>query len=229
LTRPSATSSAAITPTDFCASFDPCPKARLADVPQLAARTGPRQRRVPRRPARRRPRIATSPAAAPSRGEIASATSVPTTPTGRQPSKPPQSIAPAPPAATPAPTRPPTSACPELAGRPRAQVKRFHITAEARPAAITAIPVLPSAVTIPPTVSATAAPRSSGPSRLNAAASSAACSGRAARVATSAAIALDASCSPFVTANASASAMASANPAFISSRRSPPAADRATR
>jgi hypothetical protein len=92
----------------------------------------------------------------------------------------------------PRPDQPPTSACPELAGRPRGHVTMFHATAAARPAAITTIPVSPSMVTMPPTVSATAVPRSSGPRRLKVAASSAACSGLAARVATSPAIAFDA-------------------------------------
>ena len=124
-------------------------------------------------------------------------------------------IALAPPAVTPAPTRPPTSACPELEGSPRALVTRFQVTAAASPATMITIPVLPDTVTIPPTVSATAAPSRSGPSRLKTAASSAACSGLAPRVVTSAAIALDASCSPLVTAKASANAIANANPGFI--------------
>lgn len=94
-------------------------------------------------------------------------------------------------------------------GSPRAQVNKFQATAAVSPAAITAT-VAPSM--IPPTVSATAAPSSSGPSRLNPAASSAACAGVAPRVATSAAIEFDASWSPFVTANARASATASAKP-----------------
>lgn len=98
--RPSATSRAAITPTDFCASLAPWPNERAADVTHPPARTGPRQRRVARRPARRSARIASSPASAPSTGDSASATSVSVSA--------PQPIA-TPPAA-PAPTSPPTSA-----------------------------------------------------------------------------------------------------------------------
>ena len=56
--RPSATSSAAITPTDFCASLAPWPNASAAEVAHSPPRTGPRQRRVARRPARRSARIA---------------------------------------------------------------------------------------------------------------------------------------------------------------------------
>ena len=61
--------------------------------------------------------------------------------------------------------------------------------------------------------SATAAPRSNGPSRLKQAAIRAAGSGRAARVATSVAIALAASCRPFVKANAMATQTARTNAA----------------
>jgi hypothetical protein len=66
--------------------------------------------------------------------------------------------------------------------------------------------------TMPPIVSATAAPTSSGPTRLKIEAITIACSGVAARVATSVAIAFDASCSPFVAAKASANAIAIASP-----------------
>ena len=68
---------------------------------------------------------------------------------------------------------------------------------------------------MPPIVSATAAPRSSGPTRLKTEAITIACSGVAARVATSVAIALDASCSPFVAAKASANTIAIASPGSI--------------
>jgi hypothetical protein len=69
-----------------------------------------------------------------------------------------------------------------------------------------------STVTIPPIVFATAAPSSRGPSRLKTDASTIACLGVAPRVATSAAIAFAASCSPFVTANAAASATVATRP-----------------
>jgi hypothetical protein len=72
-------------------------------------------------------------------------------------------------------------------------------------------PSAPPIVTMPPIALATAPPTSSGPSRLNTAASASACRGRAARVATSVAITLDASCKPFVIANANASTMAAMN------------------
>ncbi len=62
--------------------------------------------------------------------------------------------------------------------------------------------------TMPPIARATAAPTSTGPSRLKTAASASAYFGRAARVATSVATALDASCSPFVAAKANASTTA---------------------
>ena len=46
---PVATSSAAITPTDFCASLAPWPKASAADVAQLAAAHRPAPAPRPRR------------------------------------------------------------------------------------------------------------------------------------------------------------------------------------
>jgi hypothetical protein len=69
--------------------------------------------------------------------------------------------------------------------------------------------------TMPPIVSATAAPTNSGPIKLKIEAITIACSGVAARVATSVAIAFDASCSPFVVAEASANAIAIASPGSI--------------
>ena len=151
-------------------------------------------------------------------GETASADSVPSTPTGCQPSSPPQRTASRPPATSAAPTRPPTSACPELDGMPSRQVRRFQVTAAASPAPMTATPSAGATVTRPPIVSATAAPTSSGPSRLHTDAIAIACPGVAARVATRVAIALEASCSPFVTAKAIASSTASARPASIAPR-----------
>ena len=132
---------------------------------------------------------------------MASAIRIPNTPTGRQCSMPPQLTACRPPSTTAAPTSPPTSAWPELDGRPSRQVTKFQVTAAARPAPITSTVTSGGTVTSPPIVSATAAPRNSGPSRLNTDASRIACSGVAARVATKVAIAFDASWSPFVTAN----------------------------
>ena len=97
------------------------------------------------------------------------------------------------------------SACPELDGSASFHVKRFHATAASSPAPMTSTASSPPIVTIPPIVLATAAPTSSGPSMLKTAAIASACPGRAARVATSVAMALDASCSPFVPAKAKAS------------------------
>ena len=58
------------------------------------------------------------------------------------------------------------SACPELDGSPRRQVTRFHASAAASPAPITSVAADGATVTMPAMVSATAAPRSNGPSRL---------------------------------------------------------------
>ena len=69
-------------------------------------------------------------------------------------------------------------------------------------------------VTIPAIVSATARPMSSGPITLPAAARSTAGPGRAARVITSVAMELAASCRPFVAANASAMATATTSAAL---------------
>jgi small neutral amino acid transporter SnatA (MarC family) len=68
---------------------------------------------------------------------------------------------------------------------------------------------------MPPIVSATAAPTTNGPAKLKTVAITMAWRGRAARVATSAAIALAASWIPLVAANASASAIANARPTSI--------------
>jgi hypothetical protein len=87
---------------------------------------------------------------------------------------------------------------------------------------MTAIASSGGTVTIPATVFATAAPNRSGPSRLNTAATDAACSGCIARVATGAAIAFDASCRRLVSANANPSAIASVNPPVM---RSGPSVD----
>ena len=91
---------------------------------------------------------------------------------------------------------------------------RFQVTAAASPDPITSIASLESPIsTMPPIVSATAAPTTNGPRRLNAEAKTIACSGVAARVATSVAFALAASCSPLVTAHATASEIAITSPA----------------
>ena len=210
--RPSASSSAAITPIAFCASLAPWLNASAADIAHSPARTGPRQRRVARRATRRTVRVAARAASPPTSGLTASAINVPPTPTGCRPSSPPQFTASRPPANRLAPTSPPTSAWPELDGSPRRHVTRFQATAAAIPAPITSVASEGVTVTMPPMVSATAAPSSRGPRTLNTDARMIACRGVAARVATRAAIALDASCNPFVTANAAVSASATASP-----------------
>ena len=146
------------------------------------------------------------------RGAIARASSTPSTPTGVKPSRPPQFTAPVPPSRSAAPTSPPMSACPELDGIPSRQVPVFQITEAVSPAPITATVCDGGSVTMPASVSATAVPSSSGPTTLPTVASATAGPGRAARVATSAAIEFAASCRPFVSANASAARMARTRP-----------------
>ena len=68
---------------------------------------------------------------------------------------------------------------------------------------------------MPAIVAATADPTRIGPSMLKTEASAIACAGVAARVATSVAIAFDASWKPFVRANANARPIAIASPASI--------------
>ena len=92
---------------------------------------------------------------------------------------------------------------------------RFHVTAPASPEPMTAIATEGATATMPPIVLATAAPRSNGPRRLKKEAIKIAWNGVAARVATSVAIAFDASCRPFVVANASDSSTAIASPRSI--------------
>ena len=88
----------------------------------------------------------------------------------------------------------------------------FHATAPVRAAPRTGITSLVGTVTMPAIVFATALPRRSGPSTLPTAASSTAVPGRAARVATSVAMALAASWTPFVNAKANAIPMATTSP-----------------
>ena len=201
---PAARSKAATIPIDFCTSFAPCVNARPPDIVHCPARTGPRTRIVARRATRRADRFTTRPARKPNRGANASTPITPSTPTGLIPSNPPQFTEPVPPSAIAAPTNPPSSAWPELDGRARHQVIAFHATAPVSAAPITNTTSSMGTVTIPAIVSATAFPRMSGPITLPKAASTIAGPGRAARVATSVAIALAASCKPLVNANASA-------------------------
>jgi hypothetical protein len=191
--RPSAMSSAAITPMVLAASFDPWVNASAPDDTHSARRSGTDTRRGARRRLHRDPRLATVPAAKPSTGDTTKATRIPITPTGRRSSTPPHCTASAPPAASAAPTRPPTSAWLELDGSASTQVARFHATAPDNPAATTVTMSVDGTTMIPAIVLATAVPNTSGPATLPTEASTTAGPGRAARVATSAAMAFAAS------------------------------------
>ena len=124
---PLASSSAATTPIDFCASLAPWPKDSAADIAHSAPRIGVRTRRVARRSASWLSRAKRKPKASPTKGETARAMRTPRMPTGRSPSSPPQCRAPAPASAKAAPARPPTRAWAELDGSPRHQVSRFQV------------------------------------------------------------------------------------------------------
>ncbi len=90
----------------------------------------------------------------------------------------------------------------------------FQTTAPVSAAPTTAITSLDGTATIPAIVLATALPNSSGPTTLPTAARMTAEPGRAARVITSVAMALAASCTPLVNAKARAIAMATTRPVF---------------
>ena len=107
-----------------------------------------------------------------------------------------------------APPSPPTRACPDDDGRPSHQVSRFHPVAPASPAPTTATIWVCGTVTILPMVSATAVPSRTAPAMLKTADSATACPGVAPRVATSVAIAFDASWKPLVSAKDAAKPMA---------------------
>ena len=164
--RPSASSSAATTPTDFWASLAPWLKASAADITHSPPTTGRSQRRVARRQTRRMQRITTRPPRAPSGGETASAISAPSTPTGWHAvhASPEDGAGPA--LGQRRPDQPADQRVARARRQPGRQVIRFQATAPARPEPITAAATDGSTVTIPPIVSATAAPTSSGPSRL---------------------------------------------------------------
>src|SRR4051812_8113754 len=105
------------------------------------------------------------------------------------------------PAARPAPTRPPISACDDDDGRPKYQVTRFHVMAPTSAENTTTMPdVLSSseALRMPlPTVLATSVD-TRAPARLATAARTSAMRGVSARVDTAVAIALAASWKPLV-------------------------------
>ena len=106
------------------------------------------------------------PATNPRTGAIVSTAATPSTPTGWMPSNPPQFTASSPPTTRAGPTSPPSSACPELDGRPRCQVMTFHVTAPVSAAPRTGITSFEGTVTMPAIVLATAVPSSSGPTTL---------------------------------------------------------------
>ncbi len=97
-------------PAALAPSFEPLAKAMEADVAHSPPRTGRRTRRVARRNPIWAPRVPTSPTAKPITGEMVRASRKPSTPTGCQPSSPPQYTAFQPPCSTAAPTSPPTRA-----------------------------------------------------------------------------------------------------------------------
>ena len=94
-------------------------------------------------------------------------------------------------------------------------MSRFQATAAPRPDPMTAVATDGATVRMPPIVSATAAPTSSGPTMLKIEAITIDWTGVAARLATSVAIPFDASCSPFVVAKASANTIAITSPGSI--------------
>ncbi len=161
---PPATNTRAITPIVFCASLDPCAKARAAEVAHSPRRTGlatEARAAQPRRPSRTRTAARDATAV-----EIASQTRTPITPTGRKPSKPPQLTAPDPASAKAAPASAPTKQCPELHGNPHQSVTRFQMSAPVRAAPTTTAAALGRS-TIPATVVATATPTVSAPTTWN--------------------------------------------------------------
>ncbi len=153
-----------------------------------------------------------NPARKPKIGAMASARSAPRTPTGLMPSSPPQLTALVPPSSRAAPTSPPTRAWPELDGIPRRHVAVFQMTDAVSPAPMIATVWLGGTVIMPATRFATAVPSTSGPITLPSVANATAGPGRAARVATSAAIEFAASCRPFVSAKSSATPIARTRP-----------------
>ena len=106
-------------------------------------------------------------------------------------------IAERPPAVRPAPTSPPTSACDEEVGRPRRQDRKFHVRAPIRAANTSAGPRYP-AVTVCPTVLATAVPTKKNATKFHPAAHSTAQRGRRTRVATMVAMEFALSWNPLV-------------------------------
>src|SRR5918995_3453040 len=115
----------------------------------------------------------------------------------------PASRTPKPPLATPAPAKPPMSACEEEVGSPSHQVRKFQAMAPTSPAKITAS-LTTSGSTVLPTVLATAVWKTRNATKLNSAAQMTASRGVRTLVETTVAIELAASWKPLVKSNTSA-------------------------
>ena len=110
--------------------------------------------------------------------------------------RPPQTIDENPTLASPAPTRPPISACEELEGMPKTQVMMFHRMAPIRAAKITCGETMWGSMMPVPSVSATCRPKNMKAMKLKKAAQATAYCGRSTRVETMVAMEFAASCRP---------------------------------
>ena len=110
-------------------------------------------------------------------------------------------IAPVPALATPAPRRPPTSACELDDGMPASQVTTFQTMAPIRAPKITWSEMIPGSTIPRPMVSATCRPKNRKAMKLKKAAQPTANTGGRTRVATMVAMELAASCNPFRKSN----------------------------
>ena len=95
--------------------------------------------------------------------------------------------------ATPAPAKPPISACEDEVGSPQCQVIRSHTMAPISPARMTHWSTISACTTPLPTVVATCTPKPNAATKLKKAAHTTACSGVSTRVETTVAIELAAS------------------------------------
>ena len=118
-----------------------------------------------------------------------------------------QTAAESPALATPAPTKPPISACDEDDGMPSAQVTRFQTMAPTSAAKITWASTIAGSMMPVPMVLATCSPNTMKAMKLKNAAQNTAYCGRSTRVETMVAIELAASCRPFRKSNSSATAI----------------------
>ena len=164
--RPSASSSAAITPTDFWASLAPWLKASAADIPHWPPRTGALPAARGTSGGRRIPRITNKAPSAPRGGEDRECDQ------GAEHADRVPAVEAAPidgidPALDQGSAHQSADQGMARARRePPRQVSRFQAPAAASPAPITSVATDGATVTIPPIVSATAAPTNSGPRRL---------------------------------------------------------------